>query len=67
MAISSIKEIKKARTIGMGWMIFSSIGAMLTGFIGITYFHQNDMKLADPETIFIELGKYYSTRLSLVS
>ena len=40
MAISSVKEIKKARRIGMGWMIFSMTGAMLTGFIGITYFSQ---------------------------
>jgi sodium/proline symporter len=57
MAINSVKEIKKARNIGMGWMIFSSIGAMLTGFIGITYFSQNDMKLDDPETVFIVLGE----------
>ncbi|MFS0599416.1 sodium/proline symporter PutP [Peribacillus frigoritolerans] len=57
MAISSVKEIKKARNIGMSWMIFSSVGAMLTGFIGITYYSQNNLKLADPETIFIELGE----------
>jgi sodium/proline symporter len=56
MAISSVKEIKKARHIGMGWMVFSVLGAMLTGFIGITYFSQNGLTLADPETIFIELG-----------
>jgi sodium/proline symporter len=57
MAINTVKEIKKARIIGMSWMIFSSIGAMLTGFIGITYFSQNDLKLDDPETIFIVLGE----------
>lgn len=57
MAISSVKEIKKARHIGMGWMIFSIVGAMLTGLIGIAYYSQNGMKLDDPETIFIELGE----------
>lgn len=56
MAISSIKEIKKARRIGMSWMIFSSIGAMVTGFVGLAYFTDNNLKLSDPETIFIELG-----------
>lgn len=56
MAISSVKEIKKARRIGMGWMIFSIVGAMLTGFIGIAYYSQRGMELANAETIFIELG-----------
>ncbi|WP_100403516.1 sodium/proline symporter PutP [Bacillus sp. FJAT-42315] len=57
MAITSVKEIKKARRIGMSWMIFASIGAMLTGFLGITYYHQNGLTLNDPETIFIKLGE----------
>lgn len=56
MAITSVKEIKKARRIGMNWMIFSSIGAMLTGFLGIAYYSKEGMKISDPETIFIELG-----------
>jgi sodium/proline symporter len=56
MAITSVKEIKKARRIGMSWMIFSSIGAILTGFLGIAYYSKEGMKISDPETIFIELG-----------
>ncbi|MBO1513280.1 sodium/proline symporter PutP [Metabacillus bambusae] len=56
MAITSVKEIKKARRIGMNWMIFSSIGAMLTGFLGIAFYSKEGMKISDPETIFIELG-----------
>ncbi len=55
MAIQSVKEIKKARRIGMGWMIFSLIGAMLTGFIGIAYFSKNDLELNNPESVFIVL------------
>lgn len=56
MAISSVKEIKKARRIGMSWMIFSSVGAMLTGFLGIAFYSKEGLKINDPETIFIELG-----------
>lgn len=57
MAISSVKEIKKARRIGMGWMIFSVGGAMLTGLIGAAYFSREGLNLADPETVFIELSR----------
>jgi sodium/proline symporter len=56
MAITSTKEIKSARRIGMSWMIFSVVGAMFTGLIGIAYFSKTGAKLADPETVFIELG-----------
>ncbi len=56
MAISSVKETKKARRIGMGWMIFSSAGALLTGLLGIAYYSKNGLHLDDPETIFIQLG-----------
>jgi len=57
MAISSVKEIKNARRIGMGWMVFSVVGAMLTGLIGIAYFANKGIELANPETVFLELGK----------
>ncbi|WP_420489657.1 sodium/proline symporter PutP [Neobacillus vireti] len=56
MAISSVKEIKKARRIGMGWMIFSVGGAMFTGFIGLAYYSKQGINLSDPETIFIKLS-----------
>ncbi|EJL45219.1 sodium:proline symporter [Brevibacillus agri] len=56
MAITSTKEIKKARSIGMGWMIFSVAGAMFTGLIGIALFAKQGWTIADPETIFIQLG-----------
>lgn len=57
MAISSVKEIKRARRIGIGWMIFSLVGAMFTGFIGIAYFSQQGVTLTDPETVFIKLSE----------
>lgn len=58
MAITTIKETKSARRIGMGWMIFSLIGTIFTGFIGIAYFHNNPQhKLENPEAVFIELSQ----------
>lgn len=57
MAISSVKDLVKARRIGMSWMVFSVVGAMFTGLIGIAYFANNSITLADPETVFLELGK----------
>lgn len=60
MAITTVKEIKSARRIGMGWMIFSLLGAMLTALIGLAYFTQNpDVKLDNPEAVFIELGQLF--------
>jgi len=57
MAISSVGEVKKSRKIAMSWMLFSELGAMFTGLIGIAYFSTHGLTLPDPETVFIELGK----------
>jgi len=58
MAIKDVKEIKSARRIGIGWMIFSLIGTMLAGFIGIAFFHENPQyTLSNPETVFLMLGQ----------
>jgi sodium/proline symporter len=60
MAITTVKEIKSARRIGMSWMIFSLLGAILTALIGLAYFTQNpDVKLENPEAVFIELGQLF--------
>ncbi|HEF5708000.1 TPA: sodium/proline symporter PutP [Bacillus cereus] len=53
MAITSIKDLKTSRRIGMGWMTISIIGAMLTGLIGIAYYAKNNMTLQDPEMVFV--------------
>lgn len=55
MAIKDVKEMKKARRIGMGWMIFSLIGATFTGLVGIAYFQ--DAPLQNAETVFIVLAE----------
>ena len=58
MAIKSAKETTSARRIGIGWMFLSLAGAVATGLIGAAYFHQNtDVKLVDPEAVFIQLGQ----------
>ncbi|MEJ9280225.1 sodium/proline symporter PutP [Ureibacillus thermosphaericus] len=57
MAINTVKEMKSARRIGIGWMILSLVGAMCTALVGLAYFQQNGMTLDDPETIFIVMGQ----------
>ena len=59
MAISSVKETKQARRIGIGWMIISLLGALATALVGVAYFQQNPgLELGDPETVFITLGQF---------
>ncbi|TYR37499.1 sodium/proline symporter PutP [Sphingobacterium phlebotomi] len=65
MAIDSVKDIKKARRVGMTWMIGTVLGSLLLGFFGIAYLQQFDtdtMLKFDAsqelsETIFIYLSK----------
>ena len=57
MAISSVKETKNARRIGIGWMIFSLLGALATALVGVAYFQQNGGEFKDPETIFIVMSQ----------
>ncbi|TPV44637.1 sodium/proline symporter PutP [Bacillus dicomae] len=53
MAITSIKDLKASRRIGIGWMTISIIGAMLTGLVGIAYYAKNNATLQDPEMVFV--------------
>ena len=59
MAVSSVKELKSARRIGMGWMIFAIVGAMFTGLVGIAYSNLTNSPLGDrnAESVFIILAK----------
>ncbi|PLT32953.1 sodium/proline symporter PutP [Bacillus sp. V5-8f] len=59
MAITSVKEMKSARRIGMSWMLFSIVGAMITGLFGIAYFNIKGAPLAEGahETVFIVLAE----------
>jgi len=57
MAITSVKEVKSARRIGIGWMLLCIIGAIGTALIGIAYYQQSNGTLADSETVFIVMGQ----------
>ncbi|WP_037588620.1 sodium/proline symporter PutP [Stenoxybacter acetivorans] len=60
MASSSVQSLKKARRIGMTWMILCLAGAVAVGYYGIAYFghYQNQINMlgGDPERIFIALA-----------
>ena len=58
MAIRSVNDVPTARRIGITWMIITIFGAMLTGYIGISYVADTKMTLADPETIFIVFSQF---------
>ncbi len=55
MALRTAVQAKTGRRIGIGWMVVSLIGAVLTGLVGIAYFQLADQELANPETVFLEL------------
>jgi len=57
MAIRSLKDIATARYIGMGWMLVTVIGAVMTGIIGFAYSRAQSLAVDDPETIFILLSQ----------
>jgi len=65
MAIENVKDVKKARNIGMTWMIGTVLGALLLGFFGIAYLQRFDTDIMVrfdasqelSETIFIYLSK----------
>jgi solute:Na+ symporter, SSS family len=56
MAIGSVRQLKTARRIGLGWMGISIVGAMLTGLAGVAYHSMNGTALSDPETVFIHFS-----------
>lgn len=56
MAIKSVKELKSARRIGIGWMVIGLLGAVGSGLTGLVYFTGNNSPLQDPETVFLRLG-----------
>tara|TARA_B100000678_G_scaffold266562_1_gene251530 strand:+ start:15264 stop:16832 length:1569 start_codon:yes stop_codon:yes gene_type:complete len=59
MAIKSLKAIATARYIGMTWMLFTVVGAVLVGIVGVAYVNENGLQenLRDNETIFILLSQ----------
>ena len=56
MAIEKVADIKKARRIGISWMVFTVVGAMSTGLFGLAYYTQRGLQIDNPENIFINLS-----------
>lgn len=56
MAVRSVKDVPRARNIGMSWMGISLIGAVCLGIFGRAYAVRNGLDVSDPETIFIVLA-----------
>lgn len=56
MAIRSVRDVPRARNIGMTWMVISVIGSLSLGIFGRAYAVRNGLEVKDPETIFIVLA-----------
>ncbi|MCC3274068.1 sodium/proline symporter PutP [Arthrobacter zhangbolii] len=59
MALRSPADAKAGRRIGVGWMLFSVVGAMFTALVGVAYFQQNALTLDDPEAVFLSLAQIF--------
>ncbi|UWX97828.1 sodium/proline symporter PutP [Arthrobacter zhaoxinii] len=59
MALRSPADAKAGRRIGVGWMLFSVVGAILTALVGVAYFQQNNLTLDEPEAVFLSLAQIF--------
>lgn len=58
MALRNAQEATAGRRIGIAWMLFSVVGAVMTAIVGIAYVRQHpEVTIADPETIYLRLGQ----------
>ena len=57
MALSSPTEARRARRIGIGWMVLSYLGAVATALVGVAVYQHDAARLANPETVFITLAQ----------
>ena len=58
-SLRSPRDAVAGRRIGVGWMLLTVIGALMTALIGAAYFQQNNLTLADPEAVFLELSQIF--------
>lgn len=58
MSIKTHKLMPRARRIGISWMAISLVGACITGLIGIVFVEVNNVKVDNPETIFIVMSQF---------
>ncbi|MFI2104125.1 sodium/proline symporter PutP [Isoptericola sp. NPDC019693] len=57
MAIRSPQDAKAGRRIGIGWMVLTALGAVMTGLVGVAYATVKGLDVDNPETIFLVLAQ----------
>lgn len=58
MALRSPRDAVAGRRIGIGWMVLSMLGAILTGLAGRAYVAAHpDVRLSDPEAVFLVMAR----------
>lgn len=58
MALRSVKDTDFGRRVGITWMVGIITGSVMTAVVGAAYFQANpQLKLADPETVFLVLSE----------
>lgn len=57
MALRTAAEAGTARRIGIGWMVLSCGGAIVTALVGIAVYQHDTGALPNPEGVFITLGQ----------
>ena len=57
MALTSAREAKAGRRIGITWMVLSCLGAAATALVGIAVYRHDSSQLPNPEGVFIALGQ----------
>ncbi len=57
MAMRDALSAGRARRIGISWMVISLLGAVVTGLLGIAYFHRSGAELGDSEQVVLALSQ----------
>ncbi|MBP3223246.1 MAG: sodium/proline symporter PutP [Actinomycetaceae bacterium] len=57
LALRSAHEARVSRRFSLVWMLVTAAGAVVTALIGLYYYTTSGAKLADAETVFLELSK----------
>ncbi|MGW8566151.1 sodium/proline symporter PutP [Isoptericola sp. NPDC055881] len=57
MAIRTPQDATAGRRIGIGWMVLTALGAVMTGLVGVAYANVKGLQVDNPETIFLLLAQ----------
>ncbi|MHC6177661.1 sodium/proline symporter PutP [Glutamicibacter sp. X7] len=59
MALRTPGEAKTARRIGIGWMLLTTLGAVVTALVGIAIFSDDPLDKSSSETVFLLLSQTF--------